>query len=229
MGKIARSKLRIAGNLKKGSDSGRTQRAQRSKKFDLDRNFWSRSKFLIPLENFNLDISISPQKIGPRWTARLKISFSLEIFNLARNLEIFWSLGPLGTDFSRIFILEPPDFFADFVAGFFLLIFWGKSAQKNPLGESPAKSSKIHTTKIPDTFLQRGRGNNFKKGRFVAPSTPAIWKIAIRNARLATHTLTTHTPLIKEWRFTPWIKGVDCPKPLVLKCFVTPTPLSPPP
>ena len=73
----------------------RTQRAQRSKKFDLARNFQSRSKFLISLENFNLDVSISPQKIGPRWVARSKISFSIEIFNLDRNLEFFWSLGPL--------------------------------------------------------------------------------------------------------------------------------------
>ena len=62
------------------------------------------------------------------------------------------------TDFSRIFIFGPPEFFADFVAGFSLLIiFVGKSAQKNPPGKSPAKSSKIYTTKIPDTFLQRGR------------------------------------------------------------------------
>ena len=73
-----------------------TQRAQRSKKFDPDRNFWSRSKFLISLENFDLHVSISPQKIGPRWVAGLKISFSLEIFNPDRNLEFFWSLGPLG-------------------------------------------------------------------------------------------------------------------------------------
>ena len=51
-------------------------------------------------------------------------------------------------DFSRIFIFEPPDFFADFLAGFFLLIFVGKSAQKNPPGKSPGKSSKIYTTKI---------------------------------------------------------------------------------
>ena len=62
-------------------------------------------------------------------------------------------------DFSRIFIFGPPDFSADFLAGFFLLIFVGKSAQKNPPGKSPAKSSKIYTTKIPDTFLQRGRAN----------------------------------------------------------------------
>ena len=66
-----------------------SQRAQRSKKRDLDRNFQSRSKFLISLENFNLDVSISPQKIGPRWVARSKISFSIEIFNLDRNLEFF--------------------------------------------------------------------------------------------------------------------------------------------
>ena len=70
---------------------------QRSKKKDLDRNFQSRSKFLISLESFDLDVSISPQKIGPRWVARSKISFSIEIFNLDRNLEFFWSLGPLGT------------------------------------------------------------------------------------------------------------------------------------
>ena len=52
------------------------------------------------------------------------------------------------TDFSRIFIFGPPDFFADFVVGFFLLIFVGKSAQKNSPGKSPAKSSKFHTTRI---------------------------------------------------------------------------------
>ena len=71
------------------------------------------------------------------------------------------SLGPVRgrMDFPRIFIIEPPDFFADFLAGFFLLIFVGKSAQKNPPRKSPGKSSKIYTTKIPDTFLQRGRAN----------------------------------------------------------------------
>ena len=61
------------------------------------------------------------------------------------------------TDFLRIFIFEPPDFVADFVAGFFLLIFVGKSAQKNAPGKSPTKSSKFYTTKIPDDFLQRGQ------------------------------------------------------------------------
>ena len=79
-------------------------------------------------------------------------------------------LGPVRgrTDFSRIFIFEPPDFFADFLAGFFLLIFVGKSAQKNPPRKSPGKPSKIYTTKIPDTFLQRGRAKIFQKKK---PST----------------------------------------------------------
>ena len=63
--------------------------------------------------------------------------------------------------FSRIFIFGPADFFANFLAGFFLLIFVGKSAQKNPPGKSPAKSSKIYTTRIPDSFLQRGRANKW--------------------------------------------------------------------
>ena len=74
-------------------------------------------------------------------------------------------LGPVfgRTDFPRIFIFGPPDFFADFLAGFFLLIFVGKSAQKNPPGKSPAKSSEIYTTKIPDTFLQRVRPKSFRQ------------------------------------------------------------------
>ena len=80
------------------------------------------------------------------------------------------------TDFSRIFIFGPPDFFADFLAGFFLLIFVGKSAQKNPPGESPAKSSKIYTTKIPDTFLQRGRTKKCKNGRKQATTGEKVRK-----------------------------------------------------
>ena len=70
------------------------------------------------------------------------------------------------TDFLRIFIFGPPVFYADFVAGFLLLMFVGKSAQKNPAWKSLAKSSKFYTTKIPDTFLQRGRAKIFC-GNFV--------------------------------------------------------------
>ena len=53
-----------------------SQRAKRSKKFALARNFQSRSKFLISIAFYNLDVSNSPQKIGPRWVARSKFSFS---------------------------------------------------------------------------------------------------------------------------------------------------------
>ena len=77
--------------------------------------------------------------------------------------RIFW-VGLWQKDFSRIFIFEPPDFFADSVAGVFLLILVGESAQRNPPGKSPAKSSKTYTTKIPDNFLQRGRANIFSQG-----------------------------------------------------------------
>ena len=67
-------------------------------------------------------------------------------------------------DFSRIFIFEPPDFVADFVAGFFLLIFVGEKVPRKILqsspGKSPTKSSKFYTTKIPDNFLQRGQAKN---------------------------------------------------------------------
>ena len=58
--------------------------------FDPDRNFGSRSKISISTSRF------PPQKIGPRWVARSKISFSLEIFNPDRNLEFFLIFGPSG-------------------------------------------------------------------------------------------------------------------------------------
>ena len=48
--------------------------------------------------------------------------------------------------FSRI---VSSDYFSSFL--------WGGKCQKNAApGKSPAKSSKMYTTKIPDTFLQRG-------------------------------------------------------------------------
>ena len=50
-----------------------------------------------------------------------------------RNLthELLGSV-PGRTDFSRIFIFGPPDFFADFLRDFFLVFVAKKSAQKNP-------------------------------------------------------------------------------------------------
>ena len=66
-------------------------------------------------------------------------------------------LGPAfgRTDFSRIFIFEPPDFFADFLVGLFLLIFVGKSAQKNPPGKSPGKTLQNFSNKNPPTHFCR--------------------------------------------------------------------------
>ena len=70
-------------------------------------------------------------------------------------------LGPAfgRTDFSRIFIFEPPDFFADFLAGFFLLIFVGKVPRKI-LQENPRENPpNFKQQKSSNTFLQIGRGN----------------------------------------------------------------------
>ena len=71
------------------------------------------------------------------------------------------------TDFLRIFSFGLLDFFADFVARFFLLILWKKCPEKSSR-KFPGKSSKIYTTKTPDTFLQRGRANNL----FLIAETP---------------------------------------------------------
>ena len=82
-------------------------------------------------------------------TIENQIEFKIQSTKVASAKVAFDTVQFLGpafgrTDFSRIFIFEPPDFFADFLAGLFLLIFVGKSAQKNP----PGKSSTIYTTKI---------------------------------------------------------------------------------
>ena len=62
------------------------------------------------------------------------------------------------TGFSRIFNFGPSDFFADFLAGFYLLVFVVK---KFPEKSSRKIPGKINTPKIPNTFLQRGRANSF--------------------------------------------------------------------
>ena len=94
------------------------------------------------MENEILSKAISSEEFS---RSGLKCSIENEVFK-----REWYFLGPAfgRMDFSRIFIFEPPDFFADFLAGFFLLIFVGKSAQKIPPGKSPGKSSKIYTTKI---------------------------------------------------------------------------------
>ena len=76
--------------------------------------------------------------------------------------------------FSRIF---SPDFFSSFL--------WGKSAQKNPPGKSPAKSSKIYTTKIPDAFLQRVRPKNGYHRRFKKKNAIFSMPIPMENQQCA--------------------------------------------
>ena len=86
----------------KGSYGNTAHRAQRSEKFNLAQNFQPRSKFLIPLENFNLDVSISPTKNGAT------VGGSLENFILARNfrskslsffdLWALWELSKKGSE-----------------------------------------------------------------------------------------------------------------------------------
>ena len=75
-------------------------------------------------------------------------------------------LGPAfgRTDFSRIFIFEPPDFFADFLAGFFLLILVGKVFRKI-LQENPRENPpNFIQQKSSNTFLQIGRGKDSVRG-----------------------------------------------------------------
>ena len=67
-------------------------RAQRLKKFNLAWNSQSRLKISISIEIFNLALQNFPQKIGPWWVARLKFSISLESFKIL-NFFNLWALG----------------------------------------------------------------------------------------------------------------------------------------
>ena len=91
------------------------------------------------------------QPRGSSLNASALLSELLVCFNL-------WLLGFGRTDFSRIFIFGPPDFFADFLADFFSSLLWEKVPRKI-LQESPRKNPPnfIHQ-KSSDTFLQNGRG-----------------------------------------------------------------------
>ena len=65
--------------------------------------------------------------------------------------------------------------FCGFGRRIFSPLFVGKTAQKSPPGKSPAKSSKIYTTKIPDTVLQRGRPNAGNKNTQGYSAQQYIW------------------------------------------------------
>ena len=51
----------------------------------------------------------------------------------------FVTAGSWQTDFSRIFIFGPPDFFTEVLAGFFLLVFVGKVPRKILQKKIPGK------------------------------------------------------------------------------------------
>ena len=77
-------------------------------------------------------------------------------------LEINSKTVMLGSGFGRKFFFfdfyfEPPDFVADFVARFVSSFLWAIVPRKI-LQENPCKIlQKMCTTKVPNTFLQRGR------------------------------------------------------------------------
>ena len=72
-----------------------------------------------------------------------------------------WQNG-FWTDVSRIFIVEPLDFFADFVAGFFSSFLWEQVPRKI-LQENPQKNPpKCIQQNLWHTFLQRGRPNRVR-------------------------------------------------------------------
>ena len=71
-----------------------------------------------------------------------------EIFRLELLLNML--VAALGrTEFSRSFIFEPPDFFADFLAGYFLLIFVGKKCPEKSSRKIPGKTLR----KMSSSFL----------------------------------------------------------------------------
>ena len=62
------------------------------------------------------------------------------------------------TDFLRIFIFGPPDFFADFVAGFFLLTFVGKKVSRKSSMKIPSKTLQSLYNKNPRHISAEGPG-----------------------------------------------------------------------
>ena len=130
---------------------------------------------------------------------------------MRNNLEAIL-LGPAfgRTDFSRIFNFEPPDFVADFLAGFFLLIFVGKSAQKNPPGKSPRKSSKIYTTKILQHISADWPGQILL---FVFYCSPSSGRKKKKHTDIKKDPQFRGHPKIFMWGLFPWKRKEKSPPP----------------
>ena len=62
-------------------------------------------------------------------------------------------------NFLRIFIFEPPDFFADFLARFFCPHFCGEKVPRKILPKVLGEIIQDFYKKIPDTFLAEGPGS----------------------------------------------------------------------
>ena len=90
--------------------------------------------------------------------------FSQKTADFRRKPQIFAETGfshLLGsvfgrTDFPRIYIFGSPDFFADFLAGLFLLIFVGEKVPRKILQENPRQN--------PPKFLQQESPTHFCRG-----------------------------------------------------------------
>ena len=111
--------------------------------------------FAIAIANFHRRPEIAATS-GPYALKQRSIDLKLWIWiSIASDCDFFMLqiLGPVLAErvLSRIFVFGPPDFFAVFqlVAGFFLHIFVGRSARKDPPRKSPTKSSKMHNNKNP--------------------------------------------------------------------------------
>ena len=93
-------------------------------------------------------ISAGPERLPQKIAVKLK----------NKSYFLGWVFGR--KDFSRIFIFEPPDFFADFVAGFCFSSSWGKSAEKI-LQENPRQNLQNLDNKNPRHIAAEGPGQYF--------------------------------------------------------------------
>ena len=114
---------------------------------------------------------------------------------LLRRLPLLYS-SRLRTGFGRmgffaILIFGAPDFSQILLPDCFFSFFVGESSQKNPPGKSPTKPAKFYTTKIPNTFLQRGRAKKARQSlqQFLrvslavpqqSPCTAVFWEFGLR-------------------------------------------------
>ena len=91
-------------------------------------------------------------------------------YNDTRDVATLVALCFLGsvfgrTDFSRIFVFGPPDFLADFVAGFFLLIFCGKKCLEKSSRKIPGKIRQSLHNKNPRHISAEWPGPVFQERR----------------------------------------------------------------